>query len=246
MIFPTNLVPARLIRRYKRFLCDVALPDGGELTVHCPNPGSMMGLSEEGTEVFLSRSDNPGRKLSHTLELVRAARTLVGVNTGRTNAIAAEAIAAGSVPELAGYAGMRREVAYGQASRVDLVLEGGSGEAPLPGQGSLPTCYVEVKNVTLARSSGKGTRALFPDAATKRGAKHLRELAVLAAQGTRAVMFYVVQREDCGDFALAGDIDPAYARAFREARAAGVEAICYACKVGVEAIELDRPLPVRE
>jgi sugar fermentation stimulation protein A len=162
--------------------------------------------------------------------LIRVGPELVGINAVRANGLAVEAISAGRVPALAGYASLRREVRYGRASRIDILLEGDSR----------PPCYVEVKNVHLKR----GDDAEFPDSVTIRGAKHLDELSAVAARGGRAVMLYVVQRADCGRFAVAADIDPAYAAALVRARAAGVETLCYACTVSVQAIEVARPLPL--
>ena len=233
MRFPNPLVRATLLRRYKRFLADVRLEDGTELTAHCPNSGAMMGLNAPGSEVWLSPARSTGRKLPYTLELVDAGG-LVGVNTGWPNVLAEEAIRQHRIPELIGYESIRREVPYGRNSRIDLLLEG-SGRPP---------CLVEVKNVHLRR--GDGAVAEFPDCVTARGAKHLVELQDMVADGRRAVMLYVVQREDCDRFRLAADLDPGYAAAFAAARAGGVEALCYGCKVGREAIELTRPLPIEE
>ncbi len=230
MRFPDPLIRGRLVRRYKRFLSDVELDGGALVTAHCANPGRMLGLAEPGSEVWLSPARNPARKLRYSWELVRVGDSLVGVNTAHPNRIVAEAVGEGRIAELAGYAGLRREVGYGRNSRIDLLLEGDS-RAP---------CYVEVKNVHLKR----GAHAEFPDSVTARGAKHLAEMTGMVAAGCRAVMVYLVQREDCAGFAIAGDIDPDYAAALARARAAGVEAICYSCKLTTGAIVLDGPLPL--
>jgi len=235
MRFREPLLHGRLVRRYKRFLADVALDDGSLATVHCPNPGGMIGLDTPGAEVWLSRSPNLGRKLPLTFELIRTAGGLVGINTGHPNRLVEEALGAGRIAELVGYPGLRREVRYGEASRIDLLLEGGGR----------PICYVEVKNVHLKRDPrASGGAAEFPDAVTLRGAKHLRELSAMARGGARAVMVYVVQREDCDSFRIAADIDPAYAKALDEAMGCQVEALCYACRVTLEGIEIARPLPL--
>lgn len=232
MKFFAPLLRATLIKRYKRFLSDHKFEDGTTVTAHCVNPGAMLGLTERGSETWLSLAHNPKRKLRYTWEMIRVApgeRGLVGVNTAHPNGIVAEAIAAGEVPELAGYSSIRREVKYGENSRIDLLLEAGG----------VPPCYVEVKNVHLLRSS---RLAEFPDSVTKRGTKHLGELAKVAEAGGRAVMFYLVQRGDCDSFALAGDIDSAYSEAFYAARDSGVEAMCYACALSEGEIRIDRPL----
>ena len=232
MKFPHPLRRAVLIRRYKRFLSDHRLEDGTAVTAHVANPGAMTGLLDEGAETWLSPAMNPKRKLPFGWEMVRAEDGLVGVNASRPNRLVEEAIAEGVVPALAGYGSIRREVAYGTRSRVDFLLEA-------PGR---PPCYVEVKNVHLKR----GAHAAFPDSVTARGTKHLHELAQVAQEGARAVMLYIVQREDCARFTLAADIDPAYAAAFVDARASGVEALCHACRLSPDGIAVAAPLPIDE
>lgn len=233
MRFSTPLIPARLIRRYKRFLADCRLEDGTEVTAHCANPGSMMGLAAPDTKVWLEPNDDPRKKLRFGWRLVEHENGhFTGVDTAVPNRALRAALTAREVPELAAYSQLRAEVAYGQNSRIDFLL-GGRG---------LPDAYIEVKSVTLCRAPGL---AEFPDSVTKRGTKHLAELADMAAAGHRAVMIYLVQRTDCAAFSLAADIDPAYAAAFAKARAAGVEALCYDCAITPEAITLGRPVAVR-
>jgi sugar fermentation stimulation protein A len=216
MRFSAELIPATLVKRYKRFLADVVLPSGETVTVHCANPGSMLGLSAAGARVWLSKSSKANRKLAHSWELIEVD-------------LAAEAIAAGRIAELAGYTSIRREVRYGKASRVDFLLEAADR----------PPCYVEIKNVHMMR---KPALAEFPDAVTKRGAKHLGELSDMVAAGARAVMLYLVQIGSAERFALARDIDPGYGAAFDAARAAGVEAIAYRCRISCGGIEVTDPV----
>ena len=231
MLFPAPLTRATLVKRYKRFLADVVFESGEAVTAHVANPGAMTGLSDPGLEVWLSHSDNPKRKLAWSWELARIDGHLVGINTSHPNAIVAEAVQAGQIPELAGYATLRREVAYGRNSRIDLLLE-----AP-----ARPLCYVEIKNVHLKR----GDWACFPDAVTARGTKHLGELSDMVTAGHRAVMVYLVQRQDCTTFAPAADIDPVYAKALQNAVAAGVETLCYDCHISLEGITVGRPMPLQ-
>ena len=232
MQFPAPLIPARLIRRYKRFLADVELADGTAITVHVANPGAMLGLTPPGARVLLSKSPDPKRKLSHSWELVEvdfgAGLEWVGVNTAHPNRLAEEAIRAGRIAELNGYDSLRREVNYGRNSRIDLLLQGADR----------PPCHVEIKNVHLCRRPGL---AEFPDCVTARGAKHLDELANVVRTGGRAVMLYVLQMR-AARFALAADLDPGYAAAFAQARAAGVEAYAYAAAITPEAMTLETPV----
>jgi sugar fermentation stimulation protein A len=231
MEFPSPLERGRLVARYKRFFADVIMDDGRQITAHCPNPGAMLGVREPGLTVWLSRSDDPKRKLAYTLELVETAEgALTGVNTMHPNRIVAEALAAGAIPELTGYDTIRREVTYGEASRVDFLLQG-SGR---------PDCWLEIKNCHLSRGGGL---AEFPDCVAARSSKHLRELAAMVRAGDRAVVLFVVQRTDCDRFQACAELDPVFARTLGEVAAQGVEVLVYACAVDARSVTLTRRIP---
>ncbi|TGU72635.1 DNA/RNA nuclease SfsA [Geomonas terrae] len=229
MMLPPPLYQGTLIRRYHRFLADVELDDGTFVTAHTPNTGSMMGCAVPGNRVVLSVSGNPGRKYPHSWELVQADGVWVGINTQLPNLLAREAIQNGTIAELSGYEKITLEVPYGTGSRIDLLLTGERG-----------LCYVETKNVTLV----KERCALFPDAVSTRGQKHLRELMEMVRQGHRAVNLFVVQRGDGDALAPADAIDPVYGRLLREAAAAGVELLAYQARVDLGEIRLTHPVPV--
>ncbi len=229
MYLPSPLYAGTLLRRYQRFLADVELADGQFVTAHCPNSGSMKGCAEPGSPVLLSVSDNPKRKLPYTWELVQVNGLWVGINTGLPNRLVSEAISRGTVGDLADYTNIRPEVRYGKNSRIDLLLTGPAG-----------LCYVEVKNVTLV----EGNRALFPDAVTVRGQKHLRELMQVVREGNRGVIFFVVQRGDACVVAPADRIDPEYGKLLRLAVQNGVEAIAYRAHVEPGEIYLTRRLEI--
>jgi len=230
MHFTQPLKQGTLIKRYKRFLADIKLPDGSEITVHCPNSGSMRTCSVPGSPVCYSRSDNPKRKYPHTLEMVHNGKTWIGVNTSRTNRIVAEAIENKQIKELNHFESIRREVKTSAESRLDLLLEGGGKQT-----------YIEVKNCSLAENGW----ALFPDAVTARGTKHLRELARLVNLGHRGVIFFLVQRLDCNGFSPAAAIDSVYADTLVEVQLKGVEILAYQAEVTTVSIEIVRSLPVR-
>ncbi|HWH79610.1 MAG TPA: DNA/RNA nuclease SfsA [Candidatus Binatus sp.] len=216
MRFKSRLIRGTLVQRYKRFLADVRLEDGQIVTAHCTNTGSMMGCKEPGSAVYISRSENLSRKLLYTWELIKTDGTWVGINTMHPNKLVPEAVESGVIQELCGYQTIRREVKVSAHTRLDLCLEGKSGN-----------CFVEVKNVTLAAD---GTAA-FPDAVSERGTKHLKELMRLKRQGHRAAIVFVIQRKDCDNFRPADEIDPEYGRWLRRAVKAGVEALPYRAKV---------------
>ena len=233
MEFPTPLVPARLIRRYKRFLADCVLEaDGREVTAHCPNPGAMTGLAQPGLRIWLEPNDDPKKKLKFGWRLAELPGDhWAGIDTAVPNRVVAEALRAGRIAALDGYASIRPEVPYGDRSRVDFLLSG-------PGR---PDAYVEVKNVHLRRT---GDWAEFPDSVTRRGARHLDDLAAMVRAGHRAVLLYVVQRTDCARVRVAGDIDPGYAAAFARALAAGVETLAVATAIDLHGVTVTTPLPV--
>ncbi len=228
MQLPQPLIPGTLQRRYKRFLADIVLTNGETITAHCPNSGSLKGCDTPGNPVLISRSSNPKRKLPYTWELVQVNGVWVGINTIYPNRLVREAIENGTIVELQGYTTLRGEVPIGEHSRIDLLAE-------RPGE----QCWIEVKNVTLVEDGV----ALFPDAVTTRGQKHLQELMTVKAQGARAVIFFVVQRADGRIFAPADNIDPEYGRLLRKAHRAGVEILPYLARVTPESITLSHRIP---
>lgn len=229
MLLPQPMAHGRLVSRYKRFFADVALDDGTAITAHCPNPGAMLGLKDEGLGAWVSYDPNPKRKLPWTLQLLEVDGGLVGINTLLPNRLVAEALAAGAIPELAGYAAIRPEVRYSEASRVDFLLE----------HPDRPPCWLEVKNCHLMREPGL---AEFPDCVAARSTKHLRDLAGRITVGDRAVVMWVVQRTDCETFKTCEDLDPAFSSALAEVTQAGVEVLVYACDISAEEITLRRRL----
>ncbi len=230
MRFKSRLIPGTLIQRYKRFLADVRLANGEVVIAHCTNTGTMMGCKEPGSAVYISRSENLHRKLPYTWELIKANNTWVGINTMHPNKLVPEAVEAGVITELSGYQSIRREVKVSAHTRLDLCLEGTNG-----------SCYVEVKNVTLAVNRV----AAFPDAVSERGAKHLKELMRLKRQGHRAAIVFVIQRDDCDSFRPADEIDQEYGRWLRRAIKAGVEALPYRAKVTPKEILLTERLATK-
>lgn len=232
MRFDTPLLPATLIRRYKRFLADVRLEDGREVVAHCPNPGSMMGLAEPGMRLWLEQNDDPKKKLKYGWRLVEhAGGNFTGIDTGRANKIVREGLDNALIRPLTQYSTIQSEVKYGERSRVDFLLSEGD-----------QTCYLEVKSATLMR---KSPFVEFPDSVTARGAKHLAELSEMVAQGHRAVMLFLVQRTGAESIDVADDLDPKYAVAFDKARNAGVEFLAYGCEISPSGIEMAAKIPFR-
>ena len=239
--YANPLIPATLLRRYKRFLADMRMPDGRLLTVHCANPGSMLSLAVAGRRCWLSHHVGTARKLEYSWELEEAPTGCIGINTARANTVVAEALAAGTIPELAGWPVIRREVADGDASRLDFHLSADVGRHSPPG-GAGPDCWLEVKSVTMSRQPGL---AEWPDARSTRGARHLEALAKLAARGDKAALLFLAQRPDCAVFRVAGDIDPAYAAALAAVDRAKVRILAYDCAVSPDGIELRKPLTIQ-
>ena len=232
MRFQTPLVPATLIRRYKRFLADCRLDDGREITAHCANPGSMMGLAEPGTKVWLEPNDDPKKKLKFGWRLVDHKNGhFTGVDTAVPNRVLGDALRDQQIATLDTYGNIRAEMKYGTKSRIDYFLT----------QEGLPDLYLEIKSVTLSRQPGL---AEFPDSVTARGTKHLGELQQMVSKGHRAAMLYLVQRTDCITFDLARDIDPTYAVAFDAARQAGVEIYCYGTQITPQHVKMGRTIKV--
>jgi sugar fermentation stimulation protein A len=232
MLLPQPLIHGRLVSRYKRFFADVILDDGQAITAHCPNPGAMLGVRDPGQGAWLSRSDDPKRKLAYTLQCVEQDGVLVGVNTLLPNRLVAEALAADALPELSGYATVRPEVKYAEASRVDFLLT----------HPERPPCWLEVKNVHFSRTPGL---AEFPDCKADRSTRHLGDLAAQVARGDRAVALFVVQRGDCERFQACADLDPKFAAGLDAAARAGVEVLVYACAMSTETVRIDRRIAWR-
>ncbi len=224
-----TLTRGTLIRRYKRFLADVRLDSGEEITVHCPNTGAMTGCAEPGSPVWLSHSASRTRKYAYTWELVETAAGLACIHSARANKVVQAAFEAGVVPGFEAYPAVRREVRYGEGSRADLLLEGPEGRV-----------FVEVKCVTLCEAGGQG---LFPDAVSERGRKHIRELAAVIDAATRAVLFFCVFHNGVSRVSAAGSIDPAYRATLESGMASGVEVLAWGAEVSTGGIRLARPLP---
>lgn len=232
MKLPQPLIHGRLVSRYKRFFADLVLDDGREITAHCPNPGAMLGVKAPGQGAWVSWSDDPKRKLAYTLQMVEQGDALVGINTLLPNRLVAEALAEDLIPELSGYATIRPEVKYAEASRVDFLLT----------HPDRPPCWLEVKNCHFSRTPGL---AEFPDCKAERSTRHLGDLAAQVAHGDRAVVLFVVQREDCDAFQACADLDPAFARGLDAAAKAGVEVLVYACAMDMETVRVARRIAWR-
>lgn len=234
MLFSEPLIKGKLIKRYKRFMADILLENNEVITAHCANSGSMLTVKPDNAPVWVSISKNPKRKLKYTWEIIEINGCNVGINTSHPNQIVADAIEDHKIAGIETYNKLRREVKYGENSRIDILLENDEH----------PDCYIEVKNVTMKRDECIPGRAEFPDGITARGTKHLIELSNMVAEGHRAIMFYLVQRNDCNIFSIANDIDNIYYETLLSASQNGVEIMCYSCEVTSNSIELIRPVQV--
>ncbi|GAB3476718.1 DNA/RNA nuclease SfsA [Marinomonas epiphytica] len=232
MDFPNLLLSGRLIKRYKRFLADIELDTGEVITAHCPNTGSMKRCQQENARVWVSKSDNPKRKLAYTWELVEVDQQyLACINTGYPNKLVGEAIKNGVIKELKGYQSMKAEVKYGEKSRIDWWLANDDEQ-----------CFVEVKNVTLLE---EGNHGFFPDAVTDRGRKHLLEMAAMVKQGHRAVLVFCVSHTGIEEVAPAGYVDEKYARTFEQVIEQGVEVLAYRVDITTQGMKISHSVPVR-
>ena len=223
------LISATLVQRYKRFLADVRLENGELITAHCPNTGSMKQCSQPGRPIYLSRHQNPRRKYEHTWELIHMSQSLVGINTQATNLIVREALQARQVDLLKDYDRVQAEVKIANNTRIDFMLSGANRE----------NCYLEVKNCTLVQEG----QALFPDAITQRGQRHLQELIALSQAGYQAAIFFLVQRSDACSFSPAQDIDPVYSQLLRQAREENVHIMAYDVDISMQSISIRNELP---
>jgi len=226
MKFP-ELIQGKLIKRYKRFLADIILENGEEITAHVPNSGAMTSCIEENCPVWVSFHDNPKRKLKYTLELTKMGENLICTNTGVANKIGIEAVANGTIKELQGYSSLKPEQKYGEKSRIDILLENENEK-----------CYVEIKSVSLKIQE----ELAFPDAVTSRGTKHLNELISMIEEGHRAVMLYIIQRTENASFRIAKEIDKKYYEAFLEARKKGVEILVYQSSINHKEINISKKI----
>lgn len=226
MVFP-ELIQGKLIKRYKRFLADIILENGEEITAHVPNSGAMTSCIEENCPVWVSFHDNPKRKLKYTLELTKMGENLICTNTGVANKIGIEAVANGTIKELQGYSSLKPEQKYGEKSRIDILLENENEK-----------CYVEIKSVSLKIQE----ELAFPDAVTSRGTKHLNELISMVEEGHRAVMLYIIQRTENASFRIAKEIDKKYYEAFLEARKKGVEILVYQSSINHKEINISKKI----
>jgi len=227
MNFENKLISGIFIKRYKRFFVDVQI-ENKLITAHCPNTGSMQGLLKEGNKIWLSKSNNPNRKLKYTLQIIEDGNSKVGVNTHLTNKIVLDALENNLIREFSKNIEIKPEVKFGENTRFDFLIADKNYKA-----------FIEVKNVTLAR---KPKIAEFPDAITSRGAKHIRELIKASKKGYKIYIAFIIQREDCDQLAIASDIDPEYSRLLSKAIKEKLNILCYDCKFSTKGIKLNKKI----
>ena len=230
MIFNKKLISGELVKRYKRFFVDVKI-NNKIITAHCPNTGSMMGLLSANNKVWLSKSENPERKLKYTLQIIENKKSMVGVNTHLTNKIVLEALEKNSIKELKNLDNIKSEVKFGKNTRFDFLISKNNKKI-----------FVEVKNVTLSRKKGV---AEFPDAVTARGLKHISELINASKRGFETYLLFLIQRNDCNQFKIAQDIDPDYYKLLTEAAKKKLNIICYDCKFSPKGIKLNKNIKLK-
>ena len=231
MEFTKALIKGKLIKRYKRFFADIKL-DKEIVTAHCPNTGSMKGLLDEGNEVFISKNDDPKRKLKYTLEIIKVKKNLVGVNTHFANKIAYHGLSNNLVKEVSNNDTIKPEVFFDKETRFDFFIEKNKQKI-----------FVEVKNVTLFRDK---KIAEFPDAITSRGSKHLKALITATKKGYKSYLLFLVQIEGIDSFKIAKDIDEEYYENYLLAKKAGVIFLAYRCKISTKKIEIEKKIKITD
>jgi sugar fermentation stimulation protein A len=229
MKFTKSLIKGKLVRRYKRFFTDIKL-NQETIIAHCPNTGSMMGLLDEGNEVFVSKNDDPKRKLKYTLEIIKVKKNLVGVNTHFANKIAFHGLSNNLIKEVSNNDNIKPEVFFDKETRFDFLIEKNNHKA-----------FVEVKNVTLVR---KENLAEFPDAVTLRGSKHLKTLIEATKKGYKSYLLFLVQIQGVTDFKIAKDIDKEYYENYKLAKKAGVKFLAYRCKINSKEIKIEKKIKI--
>jgi len=225
-----TLISGEFIKRYKRFFVDVKVGNN-VVTAHCPNTGSMMGLLKKGNIVWLSKSDNPNRKLKYTLQIIEDNKSKVGVNTHLTNMIVFDALKNSKIREFKNFDTIKREVKFGRKTRFDFLVSKNKQKT-----------FIEVKNVTLSRKKGV---AEFPDAITDRGLKHINELLNASKKGFQIYLIFIIQRDDCNKFDLANDIDSNYCELLKKALKKKLNVLCYDCKFSSKSIKLNKKINLK-
>ena len=230
MFFENKLIPGHLIKRYKRFFVDIKIKNK-IITAHCPNTGSMYGLLKKGNKTWISKSNNPKRKLAYTLEIIEINKTKIGVNTHSANKIVYHAIKNNLIKEFRNILEIKPEVQFGENTRFDFMVIDKKSKV-----------FIEVKNVTLSRKKGISE---FPDAVTSRGLKHINQLIEASKKKFKVFILYLVQRNDCNEFTIAKDIDPDYATTLANAVKNKLNVLCYDCKFSSKGIKVNKKIKIK-